>query len=418
MKISKFKLVQCLSLVIDHISRKLHQHHQRVAQIAWLISREMKLDPEESYDLFLAGLVHDCGAISLKERLDELVFDHRDDFLHPHAGHYLLTRFKPFTRIADIIRFHHVSWETSAEHEQIPVSSRVLHFADKISSRFDETIPVEQQKKEITTLVKTEAGRLFKPEVVNAFLRVIDSNDAWDSLFFHPSSTTVAQSVEPVLVPFGKRERDQFSQLLCQLIDFKSPYTACHSTGVGFVAGELGRLLGLDTKTRGQLVMAGQLHDIGKLGLPSEIINKTEALTPEEDIQIREHAMNTYRMLSVLSDELGLVVEWAAYHHERLNGSGYPFSLSAGELSTEARLIGIADIFTAIREERPYRDVMDINHSAHIIKNMITKNLIDETIGKSLLDNIEELDEKRSEVQRESRKEYDAYRESVKSDTL
>ena len=113
--------------------------------------------------------------------------------------------------------------------------------------------------------------------------------------------------------------------------------------------------------------VAGNLHDLGKLAVPAEILEKSGQLTDAEYNLIKGHSFYTYHILEAI-DELEIITAWAAFHHERLDGSGYPFQISGDQLSLPARIVAVADVFTAITEDRPYRVGMDPDQALSVLR--------------------------------------------------
>lgn len=120
--------------------------------------------------------------------------------------------------------------------------------------------------------------------------------------------------------------------------------------------------------------MAGNLHDIGKLAVPTEILDKPGKLTPQEMFIIRQHPYYTHRILSTVPG-LETVNTWASLHHKRLDGRGYPFR--PRELPLGSRIIAVADIFTAITENRPYRRGMDRLQCLAVLDQLVAEGAID-----------------------------------------
>ncbi|UZQ85203.1 HD domain-containing protein [Thermoclostridium stercorarium] len=172
------------------------------------------------------------------------------------------------------------------------------------------------------------------------------------------------------------------------LIDFKSPYTATHTTGVAECASKLAEFLGFAELDIRDMKIAGNFHDIGKLLIPNSIIEKPGKLTDREYAIMRCHSYYTYRTLNSVGG-LQKIAEWAGYHHERLDGSGYPFRYSGDEIGTGARVMAVADIFTALLEDRPYRKGMETNQIYKTIKSMADNNKLDRKITELLFDNFD-----------------------------
>jgi HD-GYP domain-containing protein (c-di-GMP phosphodiesterase class II) len=136
--------------------------------------------------------------------------------------------------------------------------------------------------------------------------------------------------------------------------------------------------------------VAGDLHDLGKLAIPNSILNKPGSLTKEEMSIMKCHTYYTYLVINSIGG-LKQIAEWGAYHHEKLDGSGYPFHCTANELSTGARIMMVADIFTALAEDRPYRKGMSKDGIVEIIKQFSDRSLLDTRIVNLLFDNYNEI---------------------------
>lgn len=131
--------------------------------------------------------------------------------------------------------------------------------------------------------------------------------------------------------------------------------TAEHSIRVRICATSLGfacRLMGRELTT---LSIAAEVHDIGKLYVPASVLNKTEPLTQADWAIIREHPVSGARMAAGAFPGISDVARCVLYHHERLDGSGYPDGLRAGQIPALARLVAVADAFVALTEDRPFR---------------------------------------------------------------
>jgi HD-GYP domain-containing protein (c-di-GMP phosphodiesterase class II) len=138
------------------------------------------------------------------------------------------------------------------------------------------------------------------------------------------------------------------------------------------------------------LTTAGYLHDIGKLSVPLEILEKPGVLDEREMAIIRHHPYQTFKILQhIRMDET--VRNWSAFHHERLDGSGYPFHLSGAQLTLGCRLITVADVFTALVETRPYRPGLARQQAVTILQNMTAKGWLDGDLVQSISGNFEEM---------------------------
>jgi putative nucleotidyltransferase with HDIG domain len=144
---------------------------------------------------------------------------------------------------------------------------------------------------------------------------------------------------------------------LANTLEAKDPYTVGHSQRVAALAERMARKLGLSEAETEHIRLAGLLHDIGKIGIREDIINKPGPLAPEEYDHIRTHPGVSERILLPVR-ELNGALQIIRHHHERWNGSGYPDGLKGQEIPTGARLLAIADAYDAMTSKRPYRPAM------------------------------------------------------------
>ena len=161
--------------------------------------------------------------------------------------------------------------------------------------------------------------------------------------------------------------------------------------GVAVTAGGLAKLAGFSPAECRAMEVAGLLHDLGKLAVANEIIEKPSGLSDVEFNVIRSHAFYTHRSLQPL-EKLKTINTWAALHHERLDGSSYPFHLKDKEIPSGARIIAVADVFTALTEDRPYRQGVTTEKVKPILWQMADKRKLDKDLVARLETHSEEMD--------------------------
>lgn len=146
-------------------------------------------------------------------------------------------------------------------------------------------------------------------------------------------------------------------QTLAEAIDAKDTYTNGHSDRVAEYSREIAKRYGYSEKEQDDIYMMGLLHDVGKIGVPDEIINKPGRLTDEEFEAIKTHPVTGERILKKV-EEMPKLSIGARWHHERYNGTGYPDGLKGEEILEEARIIAVADAYDAMTSNRSYRGVL------------------------------------------------------------
>ncbi len=155
---------------------------------------------------------------------------------------------------------------------------------------------------------------------------------------------------------------------LAKTIDAKDKYTNGHSVRVAEYAMEIARRIGKNKQEQQDIYFIGLLHDIGKIGIPEAIINKTTKLTDEEYAIIKKHPLIGAEILKNMTELPGLLIG-ARWHHEMYDGHGYPDGLKGKDIPEIARIIGVADAYDAMTSRRSYRDVLP----QEVVKNEIEK---------------------------------------------
>ncbi len=411
-RIRLFDFLNCLSDILDWISPVLNDHHKQVALISLRIADALDLPVVEQNEIVCAGILHDVGAISLAERMETMKFEYANGQAHAEMGYQLINIFEPMQKAAELIRFHHTPWAAGkgrfCNGQSVPLGSRILVLADHIALLIRRDRVILGQVEAIKQKVVETGDTLFEPRLVDAFLEMAEKEYFWLDLVSPLISKQLEQSVRLETIHMSKRELLSFSSLIRRMIDFRSPFTATHSSGVSATAEHLGMLAGLNEHECFELKVAGYLHDLGKLAIPTEILEKPGKLTNDEFDQMRGHTFYTYRALEPIED-LSAINKYGSYHHERLDGSGYPFRLKRKDLPLGSRLLAVADVFTALTEDRPYRKGMSNEQTIIVLEKMGINNKLDADIVELVKGNHEAINHARIEAQEASRREYRAF---------
>jgi len=165
-------------------------------------------------------------------------------------------------------------------------------------------------------------------------------------------------------------------------VEAKSPYTQGHADRVSRNALALGDLVGLTDEDRDILRRGAILHDIGKIAIPDDILNKPGPLTPEEFEIAKRHPVEGVKIIAQL-ESIREVIPLVRWHHERLDGSGYPDHLVGHEIPLLVRILAVADVYDALASERPYRGVLPHDVCLGIIKKEAAACQLDAELVKA-----------------------------------
>ncbi|MGM0411628.1 MAG: HD-GYP domain-containing protein [Bacillota bacterium] len=395
-KIELYNIIKSLSYSMDLISEEIVGHHKKVAYVSMKLAQEMELDESKIHKLLISALIHDLGVFYLNQKYSDLSFDNKNN-KHAEIGYRLLKKNFPINEIPEIIRYHHHDW--NKQKNEVPLLSNILHLADRIVILIKDKSPILSQVDRITNTIKKNSKSRFYPEGVNKFLSLAKKEYFWLDLI---SDAKIEKKIDSFSESFNQKidlnEFLKISYLTSHIIDFRSSFTATHSEGIATTATYLSKKLNFNKKNQKKIKIAGYLHDIGKLAVPPKILNKNGKLNNDEWSIMKTHTYYTYQALST-SKKLDDIKEWAAFHHEKLNGKGYPFHLKSKDISLGSKIMAVADIFTAITEDRPYRKGMKANKVKMILEDMAKKDEIDEKVVGIILDNYQEFNNLREHSQ-------------------
>lgn len=383
MKLDLEQLIRALSNTVDLVGVDEVQHGKRVAYMAFACSETMGLDQSERTMIFRTGLLHDCGVSSTKVHkhlIDEIDWSEADQ--HCQVGAERLSQFPPLAPMADAVRYHHTRWQILKElplPERTKIHANLIYLLDRVDA-----LAVLQRgpnrlakKDDICKMIFNLRHTYFHPELVENFLTVSDNEAFWITMepmhleeYLEKYHTT---SEELIVDQDGLRS---IAAIFAQIVDAKSSYTAEHSCGVASLARFLAESFGLPPSVCAKVEVAGLLHDLGKLQIPDAILEFKGKLAKEELMTMRHHSFVTYQILKKI-DGLEDIALWTANHHEKLDGSGYPFRRSAAELDRESRIIIIADIFQALAQNRPYRVAQAPRKIINILKKGADRGQLD-----------------------------------------
>jgi len=260
--------------------------------------------------------------------------------------------------------------------EEIALPARIFHVASdaEISGRMD---GVEAA----VARARRQAGTFFDPAVVDRFCAVaedllgrLETQEPWDAVM----------NAEPAPLRWlSDDESDDYARTIANFVDLRSPYMLGHSTGVGSLAEQTARRLGLSEDDAVALRLAGYLHDIGRIGVPAGYWNTPTPWTAAEWGRAKQHPALTELVLA-RSTALGHLGTLGGLHHERLDGSGYR-GVRGSFLPVAARILAAADTYQTKTEPRPYREALSQEAAIGEIRSQVRRGGLDGDVVEALL---------------------------------
>lgn len=258
---------------------------------------------------------------------------------------------------------------------------------------------------EVRQYVEENKGLHFYPEYVEALVELTGTESVWLDLVSSETFRKIDLS-DKAYIDITSDELVNLACVFSYLIDFRSQFTATHSSGVAKTAEKLAELMHFSPDECKKMLAAGYLHDLGKLTIDIPVLEKQAALEPSEYEYIKSHVYYTYHLLNGISG-LDDIKIWASYHHEKLNGKGYPFHISGDSISLCARIMAVADVFAALREKRPYKEPFTKEKILSILDNLVENGSIDGNVVAVIAENYELIEETCVNAQEQARQTYD-----------
>ncbi|MBU0620788.1 MAG: HD domain-containing protein [Gammaproteobacteria bacterium] len=357
-----YSLSDALDLVgVTHI-----HHGKRVAYMATECGKHLGWDGARLDDLFQAAILHDSGVsrTMVHANLAQMAWENEAE--HCHLGAELLAGSPLLQHLSDTILHHHTHWSVLEGLDlplEVKLRANCIYLTDRVDVMSLGWMAGKQDillgKEEIRRKIHERRGDWFHPQLVDAFMDISRSEAFWFTLESDNVNAYLATWLSHF--PDQTMEFDELRSLVhifSRIVDAKSPYTRQHSDGVANLARYLGSLFKLPQQTCELLELVGLLHDIGKLRVPDELLDKPSELDEAEVYIMRRHSFDTYNILRNIRG-LESVSLWALQHHERMDGTGYPNHTKGTELSFEARIVAVADVFQALAQDRPYRGALE-----------------------------------------------------------
>ncbi|MEN9316618.1 MAG: hypothetical protein RIS35_3011 [Pseudomonadota bacterium] len=385
-------VVYALSDALDLVGIDDVGHGKRVGIMAAACARAMGLDATEATFLFDLGMLHDIG-VSSTETHRHLVaeFDWDSSQVHCEVGFELLRDFAPLAAMARPIRHHHTHWAQLTGRADIgprdALRANLIYLVDRVDALAaphyaDRSLLMHTAR--IRDMIAGRRDVFFAPKLVDGFLEASAQEAFW--LQLEPRGIQAAmQEMLDAHAPHAATldELRQLAAIFSRIVDAKSPFTASHSLGVARLSRFIAERMGVPRENCDRLEIAGLLHDLGKLRIPDEILDKPGPLDERERKVINAHSFETWQILRHVRG-LEEITLWASNHHEEPDGSGYPFHRRNLELPLEARILRVADIFQAMVQDRPYRRGLSAGQVLAFMRDLVACGRVEAQIVEVL----------------------------------
>lgn len=392
MKISFNDMLYAISFALDMVEYQLLGvstfHSPRVAYIATQMGRQFGLEKEKLSDLAACSIMHDNAlteyireeykqtpqALSAENKQEKKNFGR-----HCVIGEENIAGLPFFGDVKNSVLYHHENFNGSGPFaksgKEIPFYAALIRLGDKLDTVFDLSFMNKEKYRQLILHLSTNTGVLYKDVHVEAFCDIFTLKKL-ESMQGEGAIHLLKASLPEYVTEYTPEELLTFPVIFAKIIDYKSHFTSLHSVGIAIKAKIMGEYYGFDKEHVAKLFLAGAFHDIGKMVVDNDILEKPASLTAGEFKQMRNHAYYSYYILSKING-FEEIARWASLHHEKLNGTGYPFGLNADQLGFEERLMACVDIYQALSEKRPYKESLPHQTVIQMMQELAEKGEID-----------------------------------------
>ncbi|MDU1507033.1 MAG: HD domain-containing protein [Clostridium butyricum] len=376
--ITSNQLIKVLNKTINSIDGRFIEHGNRVAYIMFNLLRiSGKYTDEEIFKICVISIFHDIGAYKVAERDKLLNADMESPLNHAVYGALFIKKFSPLSKHYNVVLSHHFTMDyyKKLNVEILSYEGLMLSFADYVDRLSLNNIKIDYNKIEKYYL-KEHFDLFKKADEKYKFLNKLSDGTYVNELevFFEKRVITEEKVIS-------------YSKMIAYAIDFRSESTVIHTITVEAISEQLARLCGFSEEKISLIKICALLHDIGKISIPVEILEKPGKLTDEEFEIMKNHSKIGYNILSELN--MNEIRDIATLHHEKLDGSGYPFGLKDEKITKEMRIVSIGDIVSALIGSRSYKQGFSKTKIVSILTEMVENNKIDKDIVDLFIHNYE-----------------------------
>jgi len=386
------QLLRNLSRGLDYVEMErlgsaTTNHGKRIAVMISAMGRHLGWRDDQIVTAAACGLLHDNAIAESAAEFSSKKVSARELIPHCIIGEKNASSLPFPTHATDIIKYHHERMDKSGPFginpEETPLAAQFIALADDLDLHHRPQGQSASALADLRKVIMRRKGTYYSPCAADALLHVLNES-LMRSLTDDKIDAAFAQAIPAWYVEIQTTESMGIAETISRITDYKSSFTAKHSTQIANRAHWMARFYGLETQECIKVYMAASLHDIGKLVTPIAILEKPGKLTKDEFQVIKDHVYWSYMMLRDV-EGLKEICRWASTHHRKLDGTGYP-ELPAEYLDLDfvSRLIACIDIYQAVRETRPYHPGRTHEETMAILYSMADKGEIDRQIVQDM----------------------------------
>lgn len=357
-------------------------HSGRTALLCSAMGQFLGMDHERILGLTVCAMLHDNGLT--ESMLSERIRGKADMKAHCEYGQRNVDSLCLETA-GDCILFHHERPDGlgpfGKKAGEISLEAEILAIADSIDLEYHLQSLELEDLDYVRGVIMNDTGKRYSEQAGGALLETLDRS----MLALLKDASIRRGAAIPKWYAAGE-DVIGFARFMARVVDYRSLFTMRHSIQIANGAWLMGIHYGYEFSERLRLYLAASLHDLGKLAVPVKILEKGSSLSGDELWLVREHVFSTWEFLKSIEgfEDFQNVQEWASFHHEKLDGSGYPFGKQAAELDVNSRLLACLDVYQSASEERPSHPGRDHAAAMKILCRMADRGRADAGIVRDI----------------------------------
>ena len=382
--LSNEKVIDIIEKTLNQIDGRLVNHGKRVAYLMFkVLAPQFRYNDKQLRDICLLAMLHDIGAYKTEEINRMVEFETVNINEHSVYGALFLKYFSPLSDLSPIILHHHsdctaVMKLENDEHRTLAQLMSLCDRADVFSisggtaEKFKSYLIANRDKKYLDYIVDMWVTSGINIDTV---FNHIDHDKVFNRVFRH--------------TPMTHEEVDGYIKMIIRSIDFRSSQTVIHTVAATCIAGKIAEFLEIVPFDVEKIMTAAVLHDIGKIGIPTTILESPDRLSPEDMEVMKKHVVLTAQIIDGTVDSETKQI--AVNHHEKLDGSGYPNQIGITDIAHYDRIFAVADILSALCEVRSYKTALPKDQVIAILCSEVDRNHIDAKITALAIDRFDEI---------------------------
>lgn len=388
--ISSENIIGLIQRTLNAVDPRLVEHGVRVAYIvSCMLEVEGGYSEKDKQDIYILSVLHDIGAYKTEEIERMVEFETGDIWEHSIYGYLFLSYLSPLKEWAEIVLFHHVpSKELPELSPRIEKGTQILHLADRLetlSRSFGKGKTIEEIRSDTFTSLKKRRDSRFQGWIIDIF----EEAEKRFSIFAELQKDGSGFIDKFSGIVLTEEACAQYLKILAYAIDFRSQHTVTHTIRTTSISCCLAQYMGVSEERIQRIYYGARLHDLGKIGIPVEILESPGKLDSHDMDIMRTHVKITERILdnAVAPD----IIKIALRHHEKIDGSGYPLGLKGEEMTLEEQIVAVADIVSALLGKRSYKEAYSKDKTLSIVQNMADAGKLNSDVVLALRENFDKM---------------------------